>query len=58
MSKKIIIAEDSSVIQNLTRRILAIQNYEITSVKNGQDLLDEFEKKEFDLILLDLHMPK
>lgn len=58
MSKKIIIAEDSSVIQNLTRRILSIQNYEITSVKNGQDLLDEFEKQEFDLILLDLHMPK
>ena len=31
--KKIIIAEDSSVIQNLTKKILEIQNFKITSVK-------------------------
>ena len=35
LTGRIIIAEDSSVIQNLTRKILSIQNYEIVSVKNG-----------------------
>ncbi|MCR9253066.1 MAG: response regulator [bacterium] len=57
MTKKIIVAEDSSVIQNLTKRILSIQNYQITSVKNGQQVLDKLSKDNYDLILLDINMP-
>ena len=57
MAKKILIAEDSSVIQNLTRRILTIQQYEITSVKNGAQVLEELSKTKYDLVLLDIHMP-
>ncbi len=57
MTKKIIVAEDSSVIQNLTKRILSIQNYQITSVKNGQQVLDKLEADDYDLILLDINMP-
>jgi two-component system cell cycle response regulator DivK len=57
MSKKIIIAEDSSVIQNLTRKILSIQNYEIVSVKNGKDVLKKLDQDTYDLILLDINMP-
>ncbi|MDH5608572.1 MAG: response regulator [Cyclobacteriaceae bacterium] len=57
MNKKILVAEDSSVIQNLTKRILSIQNFEICSVKNGKEVLEKLEKEPFDLILLDLNMP-
>ncbi len=57
MSKKIIVAEDSSVIQNLTKKILTQMNYEISSVKNGQQVLDLLEEDTYDLILLDIHMP-
>ena len=57
MSKRIIVAEDSSVIQNLTKKILSQMNYEIISVKNGQQVIDLLEKEKFDLILLDIHMP-
>lgn len=57
MNKKILVAEDSSVIQNLTRRILTMQNYEIISVKNGAQVLDELNKDRYDLLLLDLNMP-
>ncbi len=57
MSKKIIVAEDSSVIQNLTKRILSIQNYQITSVKNGQQVMDKLAKNTYDLILMDINMP-
>ncbi|WP_421763011.1 response regulator [Ekhidna sp.] len=57
MSKKIIVAEDSSVIQNLTRKILSQLNYEISSVKNGQQVLDLLQKDDFSLVLLDIHMP-
>ena len=57
MSKKIIVAEDSSVIQNLTRKILSQLNYNITSVKNGEQVLQLLEKEDFDLVLLDIYMP-
>lgn len=57
-TKKILIAEDSSVIQNLTKKILSLQNYEIASVKNGTEVLDVLENENFDLILMDITMPK
>ena len=57
MSKKIIVAEDSSVIQNLTKKILSQINYQIKSVKNGQQVLDLLDKEAYHLILLDIHMP-
>ncbi|MCV9386103.1 response regulator [Reichenbachiella ulvae] len=56
--KKIIIAEDSSVIQNLTKKILQIQNFGITSVKNGEEVLEKLDAEDYDLILMDINMPK
>ena len=55
--KKVLIAEDSSVIQNLTKKILQQQDYDIKSVKNGQELLKIIESEDFDVILLDINMP-
>ncbi|MFQ3576972.1 MAG: response regulator [Cytophagales bacterium] len=55
--KKVLIAEDSSVIQNLTKKILQFQNYEIEAVKNGLDVLKFLETKRADVILLDINMP-
>lgn len=55
--KKIIIAEDSSVIQNLAKKILEMKNYKITVAKNGQKVLDLLEKDNYDIILMDLNMP-
>ena len=57
-SKKVLIAEDSSVIQNLTKKILQIQNYQIFSAKNGVQVLDMLENESFDIILMDINMPK
>ncbi len=56
-TKKVLIAEDSSVIQNLARKILEFQHYEITAVKNGEQVLHLLEKEDFDIILLDINMP-
>ncbi len=56
-SKRVLIAEDSSVIQNLARKILEFQNYEITAVKNGEQVMQILEKEEFSILLLDINMP-
>ncbi len=55
--KRVIIAEDSSVIQNLTKKILEIQNYEIIGAKNGEQVLEKLNQEDFDLILMDINMP-
>lgn len=57
MGKKILIAEDSSVIQNLTRKILEQQNFDISAVKNGQQVIDIINNQDFDLILMDINIP-
>ena len=57
-SKKVLIAEDSSVIQNLTKKILQMQNYQIFSAKNGLKVLQMLEKDDFDIILMDINMPQ
>ena len=56
--KKVLIAEDSSVIQNLTKKILQMQNYQIFSAKNGLKVLQMLEKDDFDIILMDINMPQ
>ncbi|MDN5199985.1 response regulator [Fulvivirgaceae bacterium BMA10] len=56
-TRKVLVAEDSSVIQNLTKKILQFQNYQITAVKNGKQVIDKIEKEEFDVILMDINMP-
>ncbi len=58
MNKKIIIAEDSAIIQKLIKKILLEINYHVTLVKNGKEVLELLEKDKYDLILLDIYMPK
>jgi CheY-like chemotaxis protein len=55
--KKILVAEDSSVIINLTKSVLSFEDYEIKIARNGQQVLSLLEKEDFDLILMDLGMP-
>jgi CheY-like chemotaxis protein len=57
MAKTVLIAEDSSVIMNLTKKILELQNFAIISAKNGAEVLNILGKKPVDIILMDLNMP-
>lgn len=56
--KKVLVAEDSSIIQNLLKKILLFENCEIKSAKNGQIVLDLFEEDTYDLVIMDINLPK
>ncbi len=58
MSKNIIVAEDSSVLQNLIKKILLELDCKTVAVKNGVDLIKKLEQESFDLVLLDINIPK
>ncbi len=57
ISKKILVGEDSSIIINLTKNVLAFENYKMTAARNGQQVLDKLANEDFDLILMDINMP-
>jgi two-component system, cell cycle response regulator DivK len=56
-NKTILIAEDSSVILNLTKKILELQNYKILTAKNGGEVMKQVGSTKIDVILMDLNIP-
>ena len=56
-TKTILIAEDSSVILNLTRKILELQKYKILLAKNGGEVLKQLENNSIDCVLMDINIP-
>lgn len=56
-TKKILVGEDSSIIINLTKNVLAFENYQMKAARNGKQLLEFLEREDFDLILMDISMP-
>ncbi|MDX1904972.1 MAG: response regulator [Thermonemataceae bacterium] len=57
MSKVILIAEDSSVIQSMAKKVLETLGYKVLTAKNGEKVLETLSKEHIDLILMDLNMP-
>jgi CheY-like chemotaxis protein len=55
--KKILVGEDSSIIINLTKNVLAFENYQMKAARNGKQVLELLEKEDFDLVLMDISMP-
>ncbi len=55
--KKVLVAEDSSVIQNLLKKILLFENCKLTSAKDGQSVIDKYKNEDFDLIIMDINLP-
>lgn len=54
----ILIIEDDLPISNLIRLNLNMANYQSKAVYNGEDALSLINKENFDLILLDIMLPK
>lgn len=58
MSKKILCIEDSTTTQKIILHTLSQSGYFVDLANNGAEGLDELRKDNYDLVLLDLIMPK
>ena len=56
--QRILIADDDPQMRRLIRSILERDGYEITEAADGLDALDQMESKSFDLMVLDVDMPR
>ncbi len=54
----ILVAEDNDVSQMVVEKWLTKRGWQVTSVKNGLEVLEAVEHGHFDLILMDIQMPK
>ena len=54
----ILLAEDTEGLQVLTSLFLRRMGHKVVLVSNGEEAVEAFEKESFDLILMDVQMPK
>lgn len=57
MVKKILLADDSPVIQTLSKKIFQGQGYNIKGIKTGTKVLEEIEDNDYDIVILDIILP-
>lgn len=55
---RILIAEDNEINQAVTAMTLEILGYKSERAFNGNEVIDKINSRDFDLILMDVHMPE
>jgi len=54
---KILIVEDNKINQMITKKILTKMNLKCDIVDNGEDAVKKVKDSEYDVVLMDIHMP-
>ena len=57
-TRRILLVEDEKAIRDAVAAYLERENYWVTMAGDGQVALDEFAKRSFDLVILDLMLPR
>ena len=57
-NKKILIVDDEKDIRELTKELLISWGYQVKTASDGMAAIDMLRKEVFDLVLLDILMPK
>ncbi|WP_242135741.1 ATP-binding protein [Aestuariivivens marinum] len=54
---KILVVEDNKINQMITKKILTKMNLKCDIVDNGEDAVDKIKTNNYDIVLMDIHMP-
>lgn len=58
MTNRILLVEDDLEISEMLKDYLTAENYEVICAADGQEACEQFDASDFDLVLLDLMIPK
>lgn len=58
MKKKILLVEDEETTREGIAEYLTVKGYEVVAVEDGEDAIHEFSRTVFDLVVLDIMLPK
>jgi DNA-binding NtrC family response regulator len=56
--KKVLVIDDEEVIRDLLKKVLYKEGYDIYTAANGISALEKIKTTDYDMLLLDLKMPK
>lgn len=56
--RKILIAEDDFFIRDIYSKVFSLSGYDVKVAVDGQDALEKIKAEPFDMILLDIMMPR
>ena len=57
-TKTVLIVDDFETMRNLVSMIVSQQGYAVVTAQNGQEAVDLFESRSFDLCMCDIEMPE
>lgn len=57
-NKSVLIAEDNAITNKVISFLMRKMGFYVKHVENGEEILQQLEKQHFDLIILDINMPK
>jgi len=57
VTRSVLVVDDEAVIRDILQRILSEKGYEVDSAESGAEGLEQMEKREYDIYLLDIKMP-
>jgi signal transduction histidine kinase/BarA-like signal transduction histidine kinase len=57
-NKAVLIAEDNAITNKVVTFLLRKMGFNVKHVENGEEILEQLDKQHFDLIFLDINMPK
>ena len=55
---KILICDDETLIRNVIKEYLLLENYEVLEAENGLDAIEIVKTNDVDLVIMDIMMPK
>ncbi len=55
---RVLLAEENVISQEVARRILEGQDCHVEVVSNGEEVLEGLKKDQFDIVMMNLQMPK
>jgi CheY-like chemotaxis protein len=56
--RKILIAEDDFFIRDIYSKVFSLSGYDVAVAVDGADALDKISNQQFDMVLLDIMMPR
>ncbi|MGZ8830937.1 MAG: response regulator transcription factor, partial [Thermoanaerobaculia bacterium] len=58
MKRKILVVDDDASIRTMVRTVLERAGYEVTTARNGCEAIVLIAESDYDVVLLDVMMPK
>ena len=55
---KILVVDDETLIRDVVREYLQLDGFSVEEARDGEEALDKFQQQQFDLVIMDIMMPK